>query len=323
MGHDRKVLHLRIYSVPESTDAAMAVLVEQDVREFAVFRGVGRAPATDFISAEVVRESANTVVAALYDLGLQDEGTIQLDMVDAWISRPDLSAERQAPGNGDDAVVWAEVTHRAYEDSTLTWTYVTFMVLATCIATIAITLDSQVLLIGAMVLGPEFGAIAAMGLATVRRRWNLFRMALRTLIVGFVVAIAITTVLALIGRQLGWIEHDDVMGPRPATAFIYSPDKWSVIVALIAGAAGVLALTSARLGGLAGVFISVTTVPAAGNVAIAIAFAAWDEVAGSTAQLVVNIVGMTFSGWLTLLLQQAVWRRVLPGTTRRMESPNA
>ena len=39
----------------------------------------------------------------------------------------------------------------------------------------------------------------------------------------------------------------------------------ALIVALIAGAAGVLALTSARAGGLTGVFISVTTIPAAGN----------------------------------------------------------
>lgn len=315
------MLHLRIYSVPELTDAVTAVMVDQRVNEFAVFRGVGHAPAVDFISAEVVRESANNVVAAVYALGVQERGTIQLDMVDAWISRPDLTAEMRAPGYEDDAVVWAEVTHRAYKDSTLTWTYVTFMVLATTIATIAIVLDSQVLLIGAMVLGPEFGAIAAMGLATVRRRWNLFRMALRTLIIGFAVAIAITTVLALIGRQLGWIEHNDVMGPRPFTAFIYAPDKWSFIVALIAGAAGVLALTSARLGGLAGVFISVTTVPAAGNVAIAAAFGAWYEVAGSSAQLVVNIAGMTVSGWLTLVLQGAVWRRVLPGSTRRMNEP--
>jgi acyl-[acyl carrier protein]--UDP-N-acetylglucosamine O-acyltransferase len=60
---------------------------------------------------------------------------------------------------------------------------------------------------------------------------------------------------------------DDITGPRPDTAFIYTPDRWSFLVAIIAGAAGVLSLTSDRVGGLSGVFISVTTVPAAGNVA--------------------------------------------------------
>jgi hypothetical protein len=102
----------------------------------------------------------------------------------------------------------------------------------------------------------------------------------------------------------------DVLAPRPQTAFIYTPDRWSFLVALIAGAAGVLSLTSARVGGLAGVFISVTTVPAAGNVALGIAFGVRDEVWGSALQLVVNICGMALAGWATLALQQAVWSRV-------------
>ena len=139
------------------------------------------------------------------------------------------------------------------------------MTLATLLASIAIILDSQILVIGAMVLGPEFVAIAALGLALVRRRRDLGFYAASTLLLGFVVAIALTTLAALVGRALGWIAIEDVTGPRPGTDFIYSPDKWSFIVAVIAAAAGVLSLTSAKVGGLSGVFISVTTVPAAGT----------------------------------------------------------
>ena len=100
------------------------------------------------------------------------------------------------------------------------------------------------------------------------------------------------------------------VGPRPATAFIYSPDRWSFVVAVVAGAAGVLSLTSAKAGGLAGVFISVTTVPAAGNIALGIAFGAGDELWPSALQLLVNIAGMALAGWATLALQQFVWSRV-------------
>ena len=60
-------------------------------------------------------------------------------------------------------------------DSELNWTFLSFMSLATLIAGVAIVLDSQVLVIGAMVLGPEFGAIAALGVALVRRRTVLAR----------------------------------------------------------------------------------------------------------------------------------------------------
>ena len=102
---------------------------------------------------------------------------------------------------------------------------------------------------------------------------------------------------------------EDVTAERPGTDFIYSPDKWSFIVALIAAAAGVLSLTSAKVGGLSGVFISVTTVPAAGNIALGSAFAAWSEVAGSAAQLGLNVLGMVVAGWLTLTVQQHLWTR--------------
>ena len=67
--------------------------------------------------------------------------------------------------------------------------------------------------------------------------------------------------MALLARAVGWVSVDNVTGPRPGTDFIYSPDKWSFIVAVIAAAAWVLSITSAKMGGLSGVFISVTTVP--------------------------------------------------------------
>jgi uncharacterized membrane protein len=127
---------------------------------------------------------------------------------------------------------------------------------------------------------------------------------------GFAVGIFVTTLAALAGRALGWVTIGDVTDPRPDTGFIYTPDRWSFLVALIAASAGVLALTSARVGGLSGVFISVTTIPAAGNVALGIAFGVGDEITGSILQLLINLTGMAMAGWVTLAIQQAVWSRV-------------
>ena len=71
-----------------------------------------------------------------------------------------------------------------------------------------------------------------------------------------------------------------------------------------------MSLTSAKTGGLSGVFISVTTIPAAGNVALGLAFGASHEIWGSTLQLAINLSGMALAGWATLAIQHAVWRRV-------------
>ena len=314
------MLQLRITVPTDRTQSVLDALDDDEsISSLAVMRGVSVRPAGDLVMADVAREAANDVIDRLLSLDVHREGTIHVEHVGTWMSKEGLAAERRTPGSSADSVVWSEVTQRAYDDSELNWTYVSFMTMATLLAGIAIVLDSQVLVIGAMVLGPEFGVIAALGVALVRRRYSLLRLALRTLVVGFVTAIAITTALAVAGRALGWVTRADVVGPRPDTAFIYTPDKWSFIVAIIAAAAGVLSVTSARIGGLSGVFISVTTIPAAGNVALGLAFGAGREVWGSTAQLLLNITGMAVAGWLTLALQQAIWARMSAKRAKLMQ----
>jgi uncharacterized hydrophobic protein (TIGR00271 family) len=311
MRQDVCVLHLRVSTPAELSDAVVGLLERDEaVSSLAVLRGASLRPVGDVVLADVAREGANEIVDRLRELGVHKHGTVHIEPVQAWLSQRGFDAERGTPGSSADAVVWADVTQRAYEDSELNWIYLSFMSLATLIASIAIVLDSQVLVIGAMVLGPEFVPIAALGLSLVRRRRALFTRALGTLVLGFVVSIAVATVLALAARGIGWIDLSDVVGQRPQTDFIYSPDKWSFVVALIAAAAGVLSLTSAKVGGLSGVFISVTTVPASGNVALGLAFGAWHEVVGSGLQLAVNLSGMALAGWATLAFQQAVWGRL-------------
>ncbi len=305
------MLHLRISAPSELTPEVVRVLTDDPaVSGLSLIPKASLRPAGDLVLADVAREAANDVVDQLRRLGVHREGSIHIEPVRTWLSQQGLDSERQSPGSSADTVVWAEVAQRSYEDSELNWTYVSFMVLATLISGIAIVLDSQILVIGAMVLGPEFGAIAALGVALVRRRFTLLALAARTLAVGFAIGIGVTSVAALVGRALGWVTVHDVTGPRPGTAFIYTPDKWSFIVAVIAAAAGVLSLTSARVGGLSGVFISVTTIPAAGNVALGLAFGVTREIWGSSLQLVLNLTGMALAGWVTLALQQAVWKRV-------------
>jgi len=311
------MLNLRISSPRDQTDTVLEILqADPSVSSLAVVRDASLRPVGDLVIADVAREAANDVVDRLRELGIHREGSLHIEPVGTWLSKDGYEAERRTSGSSADAVVWAEVTQRAYEDSELNWTYASFMTLATMIAAIAIVLDSQILVIGAMVLGPEFGAVAALGVAMVRRRSRLLGLASRTLVGGFFIAIGLTTAVVLGAKGLGWITLEDVTGPRPGTDFIYFPDKWSFIVAVIAAAAGVLSLTSARTGGLSGVFISVTTVPAAGNVALGLAFGVGNEIWGSTLQLLINLSGMAIAGWATLALQQTVWARMSASRSR-------
>ncbi|HEY2879026.1 DUF389 domain-containing protein [Nocardioides sp.] len=305
------MLTLRISAPSDLTEQVLDIVGEDPaVSSLALMRGASLQPAGDIVLVDIAREAANEIVGRLEQLDVSRLGSIHIEPVSSWLSESGLAAEKHTPGSSADAVVWAEVTQRAYAESELNWTYLSFMTLATLLAGIAIILDTQILVIGAMVLGPEFVAIAALGLALVRRRRDLGFYAARTLVLGFGIAIGLTTLAALAGRVLGWIAVQDITGARPSTDFIYTPTKWSFIVALIAAAAGVLSLTSAKTGGLSGVFISVTTVPAAGNIALALAFGLPHEIWGSAAQLLLNISGMAVAGWATLAFQQVVWSRM-------------
>lgn len=306
-------------NVPSQLSAQVQAVLKQHpgVGNLSVIAGGSAVPVGDLILADIARESANEIVDVLCELDLHNLGGFQLTPMTAWASSANLQAEIAAPGEEADAVVWTEVTARAYDDTAFTWTFFTFMTLATSLAAIAIVLDSPILVIGAMVLGPDFGPIAAIGLALVRKRFELLRRSVRLLTASFTVSILVATALSLLGRSIGWITPDLIEGHRSATEFIYHPDRWAIVVAILAGIAGVISLTSSASNAMVGVFISVTTIPASGNIAIGLAFQQWDQVVGSAAQLAVNITGMALAGWATLQLQQIVWNRISHRNRRR------
>jgi len=301
------LLHVRITAPPDRSDDVVALLDAcAGVANLARLPGCSIRPAGDLIVADIARESVDDVVLELRALGIDRHGTLTLESLDAAVSTAAERAEDDAPGEGADAVIWEEVVRRTHADAALSWTFVVFLTLAMLLAGIAVLLDSAVLVIGAMVVGPEFGPLAAFAVGLVHRRGSLVREAVRTFAAGFAVALAVTTAATLLARLAGWVDAGMLDHDRPMTGFIWAPDRWSFVVAFIAGIAGVLALTSSKSGALVGVFISVTTVPAAGNLAVAAALGHVAELRGATAQLGINVAAIVVAGVLTLVVQRAV-----------------
>ncbi|MGW0802105.1 DUF389 domain-containing protein [Nonomuraea sp. NPDC002799] len=302
------MLHLRLICPAARTPEATAVLEEcPGVTNIVVLPGAGRRPAGDVLLCDAARESANEVLSRLK--WLEDEGSIAIEQVDLALSKVAAEAIEEAPGDPGDAVVWEELAHKMHSESRITWAYLVFLAIATQLTGIGVLLNSPILIIGGMVLGPEFGPIAAICFGLLHRRWHLIIKSIKTLIVGFTVAIAISFACALVFNLLGWIDMGNLTG-NEEVQFIVKPDRWSFIVALLAGAAGVLSVTAGKSSALIGVFISVTTVPAAGYAAVAMALSDWAEVAGSISQLAVNILGMVIAGTATLLVQRKFWPQV-------------
>jgi uncharacterized hydrophobic protein (TIGR00271 family) len=187
--------------------------------------------------------------------------------------------------------------------------YLAFMTIAMIIAALGVLLDQPILIVGSMVVGPEFGPLAALCVGLVQRKAGLVRRSGLALGIGFPFAMVITVGVVWLLTAADLVDRSMLLGERPLTDFIWRPDALSWIVGFLGGVAGILSLTSAKAGTLVGVLISVTTIPAAANAAVALAYRVRDEAVGSAWQLVINIAAIVLGGVLTLLIQQVAWRR--------------
>ncbi|GHE08669.1 DUF389 domain-containing protein [Klenkia taihuensis] len=313
------LLHLRITVPADRADEVHALLDDHvGVTHLVHLRGAVRRPDGDLVMCDVARESVDHLVDELQRHGVDEDGGIAIESVDTSLSAASERAEQDAPGDGADAVVWDQVVATADEESRLTWTFCAFLTIACLLAALAIITDSAVLLIGGMVMGPEFSPLAGIALGLVHRNRLVIRHSLTSLGVGFAVATVLTVGFALLLRWWGWADVSDLLAERPATGFITRPDRWSFPVAFIAGVAGMLALTSSKSASLVGVFISVTTVPAVAALALGIAFGDWTDSARSLLQLGINVVGIMLAAVLTLLALKGLWRRVPRSVPRRL-----
>jgi uncharacterized hydrophobic protein (TIGR00271 family) len=304
------MLHLRLITPSGTTDDVVRLL-ERTVgtAHLVVLPGAARDPAGDLVLCDVAREAGDELLGALRALGLDETGSIAVENIDLSLSRRADKAEEEAPGEGADAVLWEGLTEATHEESTLSVTYVAFITLATMIAACGVVLDNAILIVGAMAVGPEFGPLAGISTSVVQRHPRLALRSLIALLVGFAVAMLVTVGFSAFMDAVGLFHESDLEGRRPNTAFVYAPDAFSFIVAVLAGIAGTLSLTSAKSGALVGVAISVTTVPAAANAAVALAYDDPSQTIGSTNQLLLNLLGIVLAGIVTLAAQKYFWKR--------------
>lgn len=304
----RILVHLRLNVPSEISDEVAAIVAEHDfVTNVTRLPGASLAPVGDVIEVDVAREVASDLLEELRQAGLEASGGIVLFTPSGTPFAEALRIDEATPGDSGDSVIWESVLDDADEASRGTWSFYIFLTIATILAAVAVLTDSTVLVVGAMVVGPDFAAVSANCTGLVFGNFALADRAAKLLVLSFATAIALVAVLALIARATGMITPAMVSAPRPQTDFIWHPDQWTLVVAVVAGTAGVLALSTDKGAAMVGVFIAATTVPAAGNLALALATWEMSELRGSAAQLALNIAGMVVAGTLTLGLLLVGW----------------
>ena len=303
------MVHLRVIAPHEQAKKALDLFQRLPTACNIVYlKDAAVEPAGDLLLADVPREEASVMIGDLKELRIHELGAISVEPIDVQLSKFADEAEEDAPGAPADAVVWEEVEARTSEQAELSVAFLIFMVLAGLIAACGIYLDSAILIVGAMVVGPEFGPIAAFCVAVVERRGRLALKSLAALALGLPLAIVFVLVASLIFKATGVTPDEFSERDHSLSTSISNPDFFAFFVAFCAGTAGMLSLSTAKSGALIGVLISVTTIPAASNVGVALAYGDGDAWQGSLAQLAINVAGILAAGILTLWIQRRFYR---------------
>ena len=304
------MLHVRVVSPAARTESLTDLLAAAPgVHNLVVRAGAARRPPGDAVQFDVRDVAANPVLAALRDLGLDRDGVICVERVDATLTS---SASRVADHGAlrrEKAPVWEMVEAVIREGEAYAPSFYILLAIAGLIGAVGLLTNSQILIVGAMVVGPEYNAIMGVALGITKRARAEVRDGLLALGGGFLAAIVLTLLFGLAVRASGKTPEAFLKGVRPVADLINTPNIFSVIVAVLAGLVGVVSLTESRANALIGVFISVTTIPAAASVGISIAYSSWREARGSAFQLLLNVVLLIVVGAVGLRTQRAIWRR--------------
>jgi uncharacterized hydrophobic protein (TIGR00271 family) len=276
-----------------------------------VLEDAARSPDGDAVQLDVLTAEANRVLGDLRALEVDRRGSITVETVETSISDMADQAEGREPSGKDFSPIWEQVDARMRSLGRYPPSWFLLMAVAGLLAAVGILNNSQILIVGAMIVGPEYGAIASVALGINKGDRPRIRKGLRAMVVGFALAIAASFLFGLVvhGFELQPSAFD--RGIRPVSDLINNPDFFSVVVAVLAGIVGVVSLSEARINTLIGVFVSVTTIPAAADIGVSVAFSSWREARGSLLQLLLNIVLLIGVGAVVLHFQRRLWQRVI------------
>ncbi|MCM2424033.1 DUF389 domain-containing protein [Streptomyces sp. RKAG293] len=305
------MIHVRAVSPPDLTSEVVDLLAgDPCVLNLIVQTGAARNPDGDAIACDVLTGGANEVLHGLRALEVDRRGSIVIEPVDIAFSGRATDAGAQKLGPLTRSPVWEQVEARIWAQGRYAPSFYLYLVIAGLIGSVGIVTNSQILIVAAMVVGPEYGAIVSIALGIDRGDRGRVRKGLFALFVGFLLTVVITFLFSLLIRGFDLQSQAFTAGLRPVSNLINTPNFFSFAVAALAGIVGIISLTEARTSALLGVFISVTTIPAAADISVSVAFTSWSNAWGSLVQLLVNIVVLIVVGTATLRCQRAIWRKV-------------
>ena len=219
------MIHIRAVSPPDTTPRLVASLERNSgVLNLIVLQGVVRNPDGDAVQFDVINAQANEVVLELRTLGVDRGGSIVIEDVGTELSDRVTRAEARVPRALNFSPIWEEAEARIRAGGRYPPSWFVLLAIAGLIAAVGIFTNSQILIVGAMVVGPEYAAIISVALGINTNDRGRVRSGSGALFFGFLLAIVATFVFGLVVRAFGWEPEAFSLGVRPVSDLIDSPN---------------------------------------------------------------------------------------------------
>ena len=196
--------------------------------------------------------------------------------------------------NKDNRLHKKEIYHQISQSIRLDTTEVSLVILATAIAAIGLVQNSEVVIIGAMVIAPLLKPNMALGVATT---FGDLSLAMRTIRVGLI-EISISLVLSIL---LGILVPVNLgMNEIAIRTSVHFSD---VILAFASGVAGAISLTVGEQKAVVGVMVSVALLPPLVVLGMLIGSMLWESAIETAVLVSTNIVCLNLAAIATFWLQ--------------------
>jgi len=283
-------------SVPRGKrEAALGVLDDEGIGYVVTDETSGRDIAA-VVTFPLPTNAVEPVLESLREVGIDDDSYTVITEASMVISSEyDTLEERYAEEKDTELIAREELTAKAEELAPAVTNYVALTIISAVIATAGLLLDSPAVVVGSMVIAPLIGPAMAANVGTVVDDNELFVRGVKLQVLGLLLAIGSATVFAFMVRTANVVPPIADITTVDQVRERVAPDFLSLVVAIGAGAAGVLSLTSGVSTALVGVMIAVALIPPAATVGIGIAWGQPLVSLGSGVLVLVNILSINLA----------------------------
>ncbi len=255
------------------------------------------------ISFPVPAHHVEPLRVALEDFGVEDDIYTVVTKPEAIVSArfDHLDKQYESVGTfGHQRVARGELHSKAADLIPDTVVFAIMTAISAIVATAGVLLDSVSVMVGSMVIAPLLGPSMATSVATVIDDQDLFTTSARMQFVGGGISVVSAVAFAVLVRFTSIGGTDINVTSSLELSAHSSPTVLLLAVALCAGVAGAVSLSTSGMTSLVGVMIAAAVMPPIGVMGVGVAWVHPTVVLGSAAVVLVNVLAINLGAIVTL-----------------------